>query len=104
LEKRWALGPGDRDMIVMLHQLDYVTDNKKFRLQSQLVVEGDDSLHTAMAKTVGLPLGIAAVLTLKGVIHSRGLHVPVQPDIYQPVLQELERQGICFREEILELN
>lgn len=104
LEKRWILRPGDRDMIVMLHELDYISDHKKFRLQSQLVVEGDDSLHTAMAKTVGLPLGIAAVLTLKGVIQSRGLHVPVLPDIYQPVLQELEELGIRFREKLLELN
>jgi saccharopine dehydrogenase (NADP+, L-glutamate forming) len=91
-------------MIVMLHELDYLSGNKKFRLESQLVVEGDDSLHTAMAKTVGLPLGIAAVLTLKGVIQSRGLHVPVQPDIYQPVLQELEKQGILFKEKLQEVN
>lgn len=104
LEKRWALRPGDRDMIVMLHELDYLSDNKKYRLQSQLVVEGDDSLHTAMAKTVGLPLGIAAVLTLKGVIKSRGLHVPVQPDIYQPVLRALDEQGIRFKERVLEIN
>lgn len=103
LEKRWALRPGDRDMIVMLHELDYLMENKKYRLQSQLVVEGDDSLHTAMAKTVGLPLGIAAVLTLKGVIQSRGLQVPVQPDIYEPVLQELQEQGIRFREKVIEL-
>jgi saccharopine dehydrogenase (NADP+, L-glutamate forming) len=53
---------------------------------------------------VGLPLGIAAVLTLKGVIQSRGLHVPVQPDIYQPVLQELEKQGIRFKEKLQEVN
>lgn len=104
LEKRWALQSGDRDMIVMLHELDYLSGNKKFRLESQLVVEGDDSLHTAMAKTVGLPLGIAAVLTLKGVIQSRGLHVPVQPDIYQPVLQELEKHGIRFKEKLQEVN
>ncbi|MCA6473993.1 MAG: saccharopine dehydrogenase, partial [Chitinophagaceae bacterium] len=91
-------------MIVMLHELDYLSGNKKFRLESQLVVEGDDSLHTAMAKTVGLPLGIAAVLMLKGVIQSRGLHVPVQPDIYQPVLQELEKQGIRFKEKLQEVN
>lgn len=104
LEQRWALLPGDRDMIVMLHELDYSIGNKKFRLRSQLVVEGDDSLHTAMAKTVGLPLGIAAVLIVRGIISSRGLHVPIQSDIYLPVLKELEAQGIRFKESILELN
>jgi hypothetical protein len=57
-----------------------------------------------MAKTVGLPLGIAAVLIVKGIISSRGLHVPIQSDIYLPVLKELEAQGIRFKESILELN
>jgi saccharopine dehydrogenase (NADP+, L-glutamate forming) len=49
-----------------------------------------------MARTVGLPLGIAAVLVLEGRIALRGLHIPILPAIYEPVLGELERQGIRF--------
>ncbi|MFN5224959.1 MAG: saccharopine dehydrogenase C-terminal domain-containing protein [Bacteroidota bacterium] len=104
LEKRWALLPGDRDMIVMLHELTYQQGTKKMRLQAQLVVEGDDRLHTAMAKTVGLPLGIAAALIMKGVIKSRGLQIPIQPDIYQPVLTALHAKGIRFQEQLQELR
>lgn len=104
LEKRWALLPGDRDMIVMLHELTYQQGTKKMRLQAQLVVEGDDRLHTAMAKTVGLPLGIAAALIMKGVIKSRGLQIPIQPDIYQPVLAALHAKGIRFQEQLQELH
>ncbi|MFN7823547.1 MAG: saccharopine dehydrogenase C-terminal domain-containing protein [Bacteroidota bacterium] len=104
LEKRWALLPGDRDMIVMLHELTYQQGTKKMRLQAQLVVEGDDRLHTAMAKTVGLPLGIAAALIMKGVIKSRGLQIPIQPDIYQPVLTALHAKGIRFQEQLQELH
>lgn len=102
LETRWVLKPGDRDMIVMIHELEYLMGQKKYKLTSELVVEGDDSIHTAMAKTVGLPLGLAAVLTLKGVIKSRGLQLPIQPDIYEPVLQALQLLGIRFRESIHE--
>ncbi|NDA63873.1 MAG: saccharopine dehydrogenase, partial [Chitinophagia bacterium] len=66
LENKWALQPGDRDMIVMLHEIQYTQKNSKFLLRSQLIVEGDNEVQTAMAKTVGLPLGIAAILLLEG--------------------------------------
>jgi len=52
-----------------------------------------------MAKTVGLPLGIASKLILGGEIALRGLHIPTTKEIYEPVLRELEEYGICFNEE-----
>jgi saccharopine dehydrogenase (NADP+, L-glutamate forming) len=52
-----------------------------------------------MAKTVGLPLGIAAKLILKGVIRTKGLHIPISKEIYEPVLAELEQHGIRFLEQ-----
>ena len=52
-----------------------------------------------MAKTVGLPLGIAAKLILEGKIQATGLHLPVLPSIYHIVLKELEQYGIVFNEE-----
>jgi hypothetical protein len=61
-------------------------------------VEGTDSVHTAMARTVGLPLGIAALLILEGRLTQTGLHIPTLPGIYDPVLGWLEREGIVFRE------
>ena len=53
-------------MIVMLHEIEYTINGKRNSIHSSLVVKGDDSIHTAMAKTVGLPLGIAAKLILNG--------------------------------------
>jgi saccharopine dehydrogenase-like NADP-dependent oxidoreductase len=70
-------------------------------VRSSLVVKGEDSLYTAMAKTVGLPLGIAAILILEGKIGLKGLHIPILPVIYEPVLKELAQQGIRFEEEII---
>ena len=60
LEKKLALKPDDKDMIVMLHELTYRVGSRESGVRSSLVVKGEDSLRTAMAKTVGLPLGIAA--------------------------------------------
>ena len=51
-----------------------------------------------MAKTVGLPLGIAAKLILNNKLKLTGLHIPTHKDIYIPVLKELEQHGIIFHE------
>ncbi len=104
LEKKLALQPEDKDMIVMLHEIEYEADSSKNYVKSSLVVKGEDNVHTAMAKTVGLPLGIAAKLILNGDITSTGLQIPIHEDIYIPVLQELEKHGIRFEETLLEID
>ncbi|MGZ8536976.1 MAG: saccharopine dehydrogenase C-terminal domain-containing protein [Flavisolibacter sp.] len=103
LENKLSLLPGDRDMIVMLHELEFVRAGKKYKSTSTLILEGKDDLHTAMATTVGLPLGIAAKLILNGTIKQKGLHIPISAEIYQSVLNELELNGITFKEEVHEL-
>ncbi|MEO9099839.1 MAG: saccharopine dehydrogenase C-terminal domain-containing protein, partial [Ginsengibacter sp.] len=60
-------------------------------------------IHTAMSKTVGLPLGIATKLILENKIKITGLHIPVIPGIYEPVLKELALNGIEFTEETKEI-
>ncbi|HRI20102.1 MAG TPA: saccharopine dehydrogenase C-terminal domain-containing protein [Panacibacter sp.] len=98
LEKKLALQPDDRDMIVMMHEIGYQTGSLKHEIRSSLVVKGENNLHTAMATTVGLPLGIAAKLILEGRINETGVHIPTIPSIYNPVLEELEKYGIIFHE------
>jgi len=100
LETRLAMQPADRDMIVMIHELGFSRNGDQYTAKSTLIVKGEDSLHTAMARTVGLPLGIAAILVLEGRINLRGLHIPILPVLYEPVMQELERQGIRFEHRI----
>jgi saccharopine dehydrogenase (NADP+, L-glutamate forming) len=72
LETKLKMEPADKDMIVMLHEFEYVLDGENKILKSGLVVKGEDSLRTAMAKTVGLPLGIAARSILNGTIRMKG--------------------------------
>jgi saccharopine dehydrogenase (NADP+, L-glutamate forming) len=98
-ESKLMLQPGDRDMVIMMHEISCQTGGIQSEIKSSLVVKGRNSLETAMAKTVGLPLGIAAVMMLRGDIRLRGLHIPVVPEIYEPVLKELQKEGIIFKEE-----
>lgn len=101
LETKLALSPSDKDMIVMLHEIDY-TDNTGAakHINSSLIVKGDNSLHTAMAKTVGLPLAIATKYILNGTIQLTGLHIPTIREIYTPVLEALGKEGIMFEETV----
>jgi saccharopine dehydrogenase (NADP+, L-glutamate forming) len=100
IEKNWKMKEADKDMILMLHEFEYLLDNKRYTLRSSLVVKGENALRTAMARTVGLPLGIAAKLILEDRINVSGLHIPIIREIYEPVLEELSMEGIRFREEI----
>ena len=63
-----------------------------------MVLHGTDSEDTAMAKTIGLPLGIFAKLVMTGQITSRGVQIPVQKEAYLPVLAELETYGVKFED------
>jgi saccharopine dehydrogenase (NADP+, L-glutamate forming) len=102
LEKKWVLQPDDKDMIVMQHEIEYLDKQNQYKkITSSLIVKGMDQERTAMAKTVGLPLGIAAKLILNGVIKTKGLKIPIEKEIYEPVLNELQLAGIEFNETII---
>jgi len=98
LEKDWALSPEDKDMIVMQHLFEIKSEKGIEKLTSSLVCYGEDATYTAMAKTVGLPLAIAVDLFLDQKINLTGLHVPVLPEIYNPILGKLALEGIRFEE------
>jgi saccharopine dehydrogenase-like NADP-dependent oxidoreductase len=102
IESKWAMSSQDRDMIVMLHEFEYTIHNKKYYRRSQLIVEGDDNIYTAMAKTVGLPMAILAEQIINGKIAPiPGVQIPVSDKIYIPMLQKLAGQNINFTEEII---
>ncbi len=103
LEKKLALQDTDKDMVVMMHEIEYELAGINNYVKSSLVVKGEDNVHTAMAKTVGLPLGIAAKLILNGSLTTTGLHIPIHESIYTPVLKELEIHGIEFQESLEEI-
>ncbi|HKJ07387.1 MAG TPA: saccharopine dehydrogenase C-terminal domain-containing protein [Flavobacteriaceae bacterium] len=98
LKDSWALQPDDKDMIVMQHLIGYELNGKKEQIESSMVCIGDDQTYTAMAKTVGLPVAIAALKILNEEITTPGVHLPIYSEIYNPILKELETHGIEFTE------
>lgn len=104
LVKKWVIEPQDKDMLVMVHHFEYLLEGKRKFIESSMVNIGDDQIQTAMAKTVGYPLGICAKMVLQGAISERGVLLPIKPEIYNPVLNELEGLGIRFEEKETLLN
>jgi saccharopine dehydrogenase-like NADP-dependent oxidoreductase len=100
LESKWVLRDSDKDMIVMQHQFEYKLNGEKKILYSSLVVKGEDSMHTAMAKTVGLPLGMCARRILNGTFQIKGVQLPIDKGVYEPILKELVSYGIEFVESL----
>lgn len=98
LEQKWQMDPTDKDMIVMYHLFGYELNGEKKRIESSMVCIGEDLERTAMAKTVGLPVGICMKMILDGTISTPGVQLPLNKEVYQPVLKELENYGIEFTE------
>lgn len=94
----WTLESDDKDMIVMHHIFGYEKDGTKHQIESSMVIKGDDQTYTAMAKTVGLPVAMAALAILDGKIKTPGVQLPIRKEVYEPILKELEEYGILFHE------
>lgn len=98
LNKKWSLKENDKDQIVMWHCFKYRLDGYDKEIQASLVATGEDAVYTAMARTVGLPLGIATRLILAGKIGSRGVIIPTTEEFYTPILAGLDASGITLIE------
>lgn len=104
LEEKWNLEPEDKDMIIMQHEVEYILNGKKKRHLSTLVNYGENSDKTAMARLVGLPLAIGVKHILLGNIKSTGVVIPIESNIYEPVMKELAEYGVRFEEVDIELE
>ena len=98
LMDKWTLKPEDKDMIVMYHKFGYEVNGEKKQIDSSMVHIGEDQTYTAMAKTVGLPVAIAALKILNKEIATPGVQIPITREVYNPILEELATFGISFNE------
>lgn len=101
LTDSWSLQPEDKDMIVMYHKFGYELNGIAAQIDSKMVCIGDDQTYTAMAKTVGLPVAMAALLILNGKITTPGVQLPIRKEVYEPILKELEEYGVVFHEQAI---
>ncbi len=101
LLEKWSMASAEKDMVVMQHEIEYMHKGRKTKLTSTMVIKGENRELSAMAKTVGMPMGILARMVLnKKIVPPVGIHIPNMQSVYRPVLAELESYGIEFKDEI----
>lgn len=101
LSKKLAFAPGEKDMIVMHHNVGVTwPDKSQEKRVINFVCYGEENGYSAMAKTVGLPTAVATKMVLDGEIQRRGVLAPLTMDIYQPILSRLRSEGLHAVEEI----
>ena len=96
---RMGYAENERDMLIMRHEFGAsYPDAGEEAITSTLLAYGIPGGDSAMARTVGLPAAIAARLLLEGTLQRSGVLIPILPEVFEPVLTELERHGIRFEE------
>jgi len=102
MNEKMPYQPGERDMVVLVHRfVARFPGQPDEHIRSELIDFGEPDGDTAMARTVSLPAAIGAKLILTGGIHDAGVHIPVTPRIYNPVLDELATMNIrCVEETV----
>lgn len=98
LVRKLSLDEGDKDMLVMVHEFEYELNGEQHRIESHMVNIGEDQVYTSMSNTVGLPAAICAKMILNGEVAERGVTLPIKPELYNPILHELEEFDIKFVE------
>ncbi len=103
MTKLGKFAPEQQDMIIMLHEFtaDY-PDGKQEKITSTLLDYGIPNGDSSMARTVSLPVAIAVRMILEGNIKGIGVIIPTTPEIYNPILDELETMDIVFKEKVLD--
>ncbi len=102
VEEKWVLEPNDKDMIVMWHKFVYILNGESKEINSSLVAIGENQTYTAMSNTVGLPVAICGKMILNDTIKLKGVHIPIQKQIYKPILKELEEYNIKFIDKVID--
>ncbi|MGE5425400.1 MAG: saccharopine dehydrogenase C-terminal domain-containing protein, partial [Syntrophothermus sp.] len=97
---KMGLGQKERDMVVLQHTfLAGYSDGQKEIIRSRMLDFGTLETNTSIARTVALPAATAVEMILSGKISAKGVHIPVIPEIYNPILDNLEKLGIKMEEE-----
>jgi saccharopine dehydrogenase-like NADP-dependent oxidoreductase len=99
LENMLVYTEGETDLLLQHHEfIAEYPDGRREKISSTMVDTGIPGGDSSMARTVGLPAAIATKMLLQGKLSLTGVHIPVLPEIYEPVLAELETLNITLVE------
>jgi len=95
MKQKMSYGPGERDLVVLHLEVEYRDGQGEPRtLRACLTEYGTPGGDSAMARTVGLPAGLAARRIVDGSIRETGVRIPVLPSIWPRLLRDLADAGM----------
>ncbi|KAL0579711.1 hypothetical protein V5O48_002275 [Marasmius crinis-equi] len=102
LSHKLRYAPNERDAVVMSHELITTVPGQPDREEihtSSLIAYGDEK-YSAMARTVGLPVALAALAVLDGRVDKslKGVHGPGHETVRRAVLKGLHDVGLGMEE------
>ncbi len=100
LERKWQLAENDKDLAILMLEFKYRLNGKNYKQTTTMSLIGNNSHDTAIAKVIGMPIGICVKLLMEGKIPPKGIKTSVSPSVYHPVLEELKDFGIDFKDKI----
>jgi len=91
---------GERDMLVMRHEMVFDYPDRKEFVTCTMVDYGIPNGDSSMSRTVSIPVAIAVRLVLEGKTTLTGIQIPTIPELYNPILDELETLNIKYVEKV----
>ncbi|OJJ49451.1 hypothetical protein ASPZODRAFT_150337 [Penicilliopsis zonata CBS 506.65] len=91
LEQKMQYAPHERDLVMLQHRFEIEhADGATETRTSTLCEYGVPGGYSAMAKTVGVPCGVAVKLVLDGTISQKGVVAPMSWDVCEPLIKTLK--------------
>ncbi|MEO1053100.1 MAG: saccharopine dehydrogenase C-terminal domain-containing protein [Bacteroidota bacterium] len=97
LQKQWSPDFPDRDVLIIHHEFKYAMRGQQRKLKATFIEEGNNATDSALHRVGGLTIGVIAKQILLGKVNKTGIHIPVDQQIYDPVINELSQLGIAFQ-------
>eukprot|EP01116_Phalansterium_solitarium_P016287 TRINITY_DN3763_c0_g2_i2.p1 TRINITY_DN3763_c0_g2~~TRINITY_DN3763_c0_g2_i2.p1 ORF type:complete len:489 (+),score=216.16 TRINITY_DN3763_c0_g2_i2:121-1467(+) len=95
-ERKLKYAPGERDMLLMKHEFVIEYADRTETVVCSLIDYGIPNGDSSMSRTVTIPVSIAVRMVLQGKLNLTGLQTPIIPELYNPILDELETFDIKF--------
>ncbi|KAG0160044.1 hypothetical protein PDIDSM_7571 [Penicillium digitatum] len=90
LEQKMQYGPGERDLVMLQHKFEIENKDGSKETRTSTLCEYGTPITSAMARTVGIPCGVAVKQVLDGTISKTGVIAPVTWDICEPLIKTLK--------------
>ncbi|UKZ82588.1 Saccharopine dehydrogenase [NADP(+), L-glutamate-forming] [Trichoderma virens FT-333] len=105
LEEKMQYEEGERDFVMLQHKFEIENKDGSRETRTSTLADYGAPIgsggYSSMAKLVGIPCGVAAKQILDGTLSEKGVVAPMTAKINDPLIKELAKYGIAFKEKVI---